>query len=119
MSLNPALSELVTAGRLPIPAGYQLRLPEAGAAGFESRLAGVAPEPRVVQAATRTVLRKGRAQTRPAVLTVRVRRGQTLSHIALEHRVSVASLRRVNRLAKASLLRPGQTLRIPLPANAT
>ncbi|TMA99150.1 MAG: LysM peptidoglycan-binding domain-containing protein, partial [Deltaproteobacteria bacterium] len=53
------------------------------------------------------------ARVRPAVLTYRVQRGQTLSHIAKRYKVSVASLRVTNRLDKAGRLRPGQTLRIP------
>jgi len=49
---------------------------------------------------------------RHAVLTYRVRRGQTLSHIARHHKVSVRSLRKANRLGKAGRVRPGQVLKI-------
>ena len=116
-SLNPSLSSLVVAGRRPIPRGVRLRLPESGATGFETRLAQApAEEERVIErkvipaVAHRTV--RG-ARVRPAVLTTRVQRGQTLSHIAKRYKVSVASLRVTNRLDKAGRLRPGQTLRIP------
>jgi len=117
-SLNPSLSSLVIAGRRPIPRGVRLRLPESGAAGFETRLAE-APAVERVERTERKVIpvvahRAVRsARFRPAVLTYRVQRGQTLSHIAKRYKVSVASLRVTNRLDKAGRLRPGQTLRIP------
>ena len=117
-SLNPSLSSLVIAGRRPIPRGVRLRLPESGAAGFETRLAE-APAVERVERTERKVIpvvahRAVRsARVRPAVLTYRVQRGQTLSHIAKRYKVSVASLRVTNRLDKAGRLRPGQTLRIP------
>jgi membrane-bound lytic murein transglycosylase D len=37
--LNPALLDPVVSGRVPIPAGYGLRVPAEGANGFENRLA--------------------------------------------------------------------------------
>ena len=37
--LNPALLDPVVSGRVPIPAGYGLRLPADGADGFGNRLA--------------------------------------------------------------------------------
>lgn len=42
-----------------------------------------------------------------------VRDGQTLSHIAHEYHVSVASLRAANGLRGGDMLRPGQTLTVP------
>ena len=114
--LNPALSKLVLQGRRPIPAGYRLRLPESGAGGFGTRLAGHRAEPEVVRAAARTVVR--RASRRPTFVSYRVARGQTLAQIAKRHRVSVASLRKLNRLQKAADLRAGQTLKIPVAGNA-
>jgi membrane-bound lytic murein transglycosylase D len=116
VSLNPALSSLVVGGRRPIPAGYRLRLPESGAAGFEERLAELPAEARVTQASVSPS--PHRAQVRPAVLTYRVRPGQTLSHIAKQHRVSVARLRSTNRIGNAARLRPGQVLRIPVRQTA-
>jgi membrane-bound lytic murein transglycosylase D len=120
-TLNPALSSLVVSGRRPIPAGYRLRLPETGVTGFETRLAEFSaeervtrvaaptPEPRVVTAKASV---RSRPTARPAVLTYRVRPGQTLSHIARAHRVSVESLRKVNRIGKAGKLHAGQVLKI-------
>ncbi len=114
--LNPALSGMVMTGRRPIPAGYRLRLPEAGAAGFAVRLAALpaAPAP-AAPVATRAAARKNRPALRHTVLTYRVRPGQTLSHIAKQHKVSVASLISTNRIGKAERLRPGRILKIPVP----
>jgi membrane-bound lytic murein transglycosylase D len=117
--LNPALSSLVVSGRRPIPAGYRLRLPEEGSSGFETRLAAFAAEERVTRVAApapdegRIVRASAKSRT-PArtVSTHRVRRGQTLSHIARQHRVSVESLRRANRLGKSATLRVGQVLKV-------
>jgi membrane-bound lytic murein transglycosylase D len=119
--LNPALSRLVVSGRRPIPAGYRLRVPNHGSTGFETRLAEFAAEERVTRVAApapaegRVVRASTTAKSRPPARTVsthRVRRGQTLSHIAREHRVSVESLRRANRLGKSATLRAGQVLKV-------
>jgi membrane-bound lytic murein transglycosylase D len=120
-ALNPALSSLVTSGRRPIPAGYRLRLPESGGTGFETRLADFAAEERVTRVAAptpsegRVVRAAVTVKSRPVARTVashRVRRGQTLSHIARQHRVSVESLRKTNRLGRSAKLRAGQVLKI-------
>ncbi len=108
VSLNPALSTLVVSGRRPIPAGYQLRLPESAVAGFQSRLAELSAEQRVTgSAAPRPVRVAGsaKARVRSAVLTYRVRRAPT--HAAKRHRVSATS-RHAGKKAKH---RPGQMLR--------
>jgi membrane-bound lytic murein transglycosylase D len=124
-SLNPALSSLILTGRRPIPAGYRLHLPEAGGAGFETRLARFDAEEHVTRAAAEPhVIRASTAKTRPAVrtavMTYRVRPGQTLSHIAREHKVSVARLRTANRIGKKAKVRAGQVIRIPVASqNAT
>ena len=114
--LNPALSSLVTGGRRPIPAGYRLRVPDSGAAGFEDRLAEVVAEAHVTRVAAPVPSRRGGGQ--PASLTHRVRPGQTLSHIAKQHRVTVARLRSTNRIGRAERLRPGQVLKVPVPQAA-
>jgi membrane-bound lytic murein transglycosylase D len=112
-ALNPALMPVVVSGRRAIPKGYQLRMPE-GVAGFETRLAQLGAEERVIRVAapeTRSVHR-----ARAALLTHRVARGQTLSHIAKRYKVTVGSLRSANRLARHGTLRPGQVLKIPRSA---
>jgi LysM repeat protein len=53
------------------------------------------------------------------VVSYRVKRGETLSHIARRHRVSVATLRRMNGLRRSSLLRIGQVIKVPVPNRAT
>jgi membrane-bound lytic murein transglycosylase D len=128
-SLNPALSSLVVSGRRPIPAGYRLRLPETGGSEFDNRLVQFTAEERVTRVASpspsepRVIRASTSAKTRPAargvVLTYRVRPGQTLSHIARAHKVSVARLRSVNRIGKAAKVRAGQLLRIPIAQSAT
>jgi membrane-bound lytic murein transglycosylase D len=120
LSLNPALSEAVVEGRRPIPAGYRLRVPEAGAARLASRLETLPDEPEITRVAARVpVARKGGRRTASrTMITHRVRPGQTLSGIAKQHRVSVAMLKSVNRIGKAHRLKAGQTLRIPVSPNA-
>lgn len=51
--------------------------------------------------------------TKATYRTHKVRSGQTLSHIAKQYRVSVASLQRLNGLSSSSRLKPGQKLRVP------
>ena len=46
-----------------------------------------------------------------------VRKGQTLSHIAKQHGVSVSTLRKMNRMG-SSRVKAGQTLKVPVSANA-
>ncbi len=118
-SLNPALSELVVSGRRPIPAGYRLRVPEAATERLADAVAEL-PEARVTKVSTAAPRPATRAK-RPATKTVvthKVRQGQTLSHIAKQHKVTVASLRSQNRLGKAERLRAGQMLKIPVPQTA-
>jgi membrane-bound lytic murein transglycosylase D len=120
--LNPALSSLVVAGRRSIPAGYRLRVPHAVAEEFETRLARLPAAARVVRAAARGDGRSDTRRTRSAVAKVayvrhRVQKGQTLSHIAKKHGVSVDALRSANRLGRKTLLRIGQSLRVPVRAN--
>jgi membrane-bound lytic murein transglycosylase D len=121
--LNPALSDAVIAGRRPIPGGYRLRLPGPGTTeldGIQLARAETNVRPvrqgRVVRAAARAPARRGRPRVRSAALTYRVRAGQTLSHIARQHKVSVSALRSTNRLGKEALIRPGQVLKIPRTA---
>jgi len=115
--LNPALLDPVVSGRVPIPAGYGLRLPAEGANGFENRLAELRAEDRVIrEAAPAPPARfqdepQSRLERSPA--THRVQRGQTLSGIAERYRVSVQALRLANRLGPRDEVRSGQVLRIP------
>lgn len=47
-------------------------------------------------------------------ITVRIKRGETISHLAKQYKVSVSSIMRANRIRKANRVRAGQKLRIPL-----
>ncbi len=114
--LNPALMDAVVSGRRHIPAGYRLRLPAAGADGFETRLAQLDAEDKVVRVAAAKAPSAGR-RTPTTFVTHRVQRGQTLSHIAKRYRVSVTGLRTANGLRKSSPLRVGQVLKIPRPSS--
>ncbi len=44
----------------------------------------------------------------------RVRRGQTLSYLAVKYRTTVSAIARTNRISRKSLIRVGQKLKIPL-----
>jgi membrane-bound lytic murein transglycosylase D len=116
--LNPALSDTVVSGRRSIPAGYRLRLPEP-AKDFATRLASVpVPEPAVRKASTGPV-KAPKAPRTTTIVTHRVRKGETLSHIARRHRVSVQRLLAANGMTRASQLRSGQVLRVPTGSGST
>jgi membrane-bound lytic murein transglycosylase D len=111
-ALNPAFGDSVLRGRRMIPRGTRVWLPPSGAEGFGSRLLALAESapPRVVAATSRS---RTRRRARPATATHRVKAGQTLSHIARQHRVSVDRLRATNGLKGKDRLRIGQVLKIP------
>jgi membrane-bound lytic murein transglycosylase D len=128
-TLNPAVDSGVFLGRGNIPRGYVLRVPSGAAGQFAQRLAQVASDVRVTAVpatrarATRSAGRSGgaasttRASTRTAAAnsdyrTHRVGKGQTLSHIARQYRVSIQRLKGFNSL-RSSNVKPGQVLRIP------
>ncbi|NIO15497.1 MAG: LysM peptidoglycan-binding domain-containing protein [Deltaproteobacteria bacterium] len=48
----------------------------------------------------------------------RVRRGETLSYIAVKYRSSVSAIARANRISRRSIIRVGQRLKIPLGRRA-
>lgn len=129
-ALNPAVDSAVFVGRGNIPRGYLLRVPAGTAGSFEQRLAQIASDARVVAVATRargsrtaqrtrgatrtarTATRSGPGDDKSAVRTHRVGKGQTLSHIARQYRVSVQRLKGFNSL-RSSAVKPGQVLKIP------
>jgi membrane-bound lytic murein transglycosylase D len=130
-ALNPAVDSTVFVGRGNIPRGYVLRVPPGAAGPFAQHLAQVAADVRALPERqvrpTRSVQRKGGttrstkrskiAPTRTASVdaayrTHRVGKGQTLSLIAKQYRVSVQRLKGFNSL-RSSDVKPGQILRIP------
>jgi membrane-bound lytic murein transglycosylase D len=112
-ALNPALMDVVVAGRRSIPAGYALRLPAEHAPGFEERLADLVAEQRVVRVSAPAVTPRRTARRAAPATAHRVARGDTLSEIADRYKVSVGSLRTANGLRGKTEIRPGQLLKIP------
>lgn len=117
---NLALTPAVVTGRLPVPAGYRLRLPPQEVTRFEKRYA----EWRAKRgAATQVAQSKGRGKrsaaqsprriSAPKGRLHRVQRGQTLTSIARHYGTTVEKLERQNRLDRGSPLRVGQMLVIP------
>jgi LysM repeat protein len=114
--LNPALSDMVVSGRRNIPAGYRLRLPSP-ARDFGTQLAALpaerAPAPARVRKASTGSSKGSKTKRTQTIVTHRVRKGETISHIAARHRVSIRSLLAANGLTKSSQLKSGQVLRVP------
>ena len=92
-----------------IRAGQTLRVPGAGS-GSSSSAGGVGSVEPASSSAARAP-QVARASSSAPVVHV-VRRGDTLGRIARRHGTSVAALRRANGLS-SSLIRAGQTLRVP------
>jgi membrane-bound lytic murein transglycosylase D len=117
--LNPALADSVVTGRRLIPAGYRLRLPEP-AKNFATQLAAlpVQQAPAVRKASTGSP-KGSKAKRTATIVTHRVRKGETLSHIAQRHRVSVRRLLAANGMTRASQLKSGQVLRVPTGSGST
>jgi membrane-bound lytic murein transglycosylase D len=101
-AVNPVLGDAVWRGHKLIPRGYRLRLP---------RDLPVAPARERV---ARLAARQGRAQQRPDEF-YQVRRGDTLSAIAVRYQTDSDLLMRMNGLASPRQLRAGTTLRLPPP----
>jgi membrane-bound lytic murein transglycosylase D len=97
--LNPALTDIVWSGDKYVPQGFALRVPRETAALAEALLGTIdAGELYAAQRPDREH---------------RVRRGDTLSHIAAEYRISLAALMRVNGMTNGSVIRVGQTILLP------
>jgi membrane-bound lytic murein transglycosylase D len=118
--LNPALSDVVVAGRRPIPAGYRMRLPvtetaasrppgDAEPSDADSADAGPA-DGRSADAGRADAGPATRTGRRAAGVTYRVRRGDSLTHVARRHGTTVGELQRLNGLRKDAPLRIGQRL---------
>jgi membrane-bound lytic murein transglycosylase D len=112
-TLNPSLLPPVRDGRLPIPSGFALRLPNGSGRHAAPCVANLpAPAPHVARrAAERTTGARAR-KTRSDAVVHRVKRGQTLSQIANLYGCSVERIRRGNKL-ESNKLHAGQLLRIP------
>ena len=98
--LNPALTDIVWSGDKFVPQGFELRVPRDTAAVAEALLGTIdADKLFAAQRADREH---------------RVRRGDTLSKIASEYRVSLAALMRVNGMTGKDVIRVGQMIRLPV-----
>jgi membrane-bound lytic murein transglycosylase D len=101
--LNPAWSARAASGRIPLPAGHRVWLPDGTLSARRT-----APEP---QREPTTV-----ARSRPASEASRyhrVKAGDTLWSVAKRYGLEVSELRRMNGISpKASRIRPGQRLRV-------
>jgi membrane-bound lytic murein transglycosylase D len=98
--LNPALTDIVWSGDKYVPQGFELRVPRDTAAVAEELLGTIdADKLFAAQRADREH---------------RVQRGDTLSKIAAEYRVSLAALMRVNGMTNRSVIRVGQRILLPL-----
>jgi membrane-bound lytic murein transglycosylase D len=102
--LNPALTDTVWAGDKYVPLGFELRVPRATAAVAEELLAAI--DSRELYAAQRPDAEH------------RVRRGDTMSKIAAEYRVSLAALMRINGMSGRDVIRVGQLIKLPLEGAA-
>jgi membrane-bound lytic murein transglycosylase D len=98
--LNPALTDIVWSGDKYVPQGFELRVPRNTAAVAEVLLAAIDTG-------------KLFAAQRPD-REHRVQRGDTLSKIAAEYRISLAALMRVNGMTNRSVIRVGQRIMLPL-----
>jgi membrane-bound lytic murein transglycosylase D len=95
-SINPALQQSVWSGKKYVPKGYQLRLP------------ATTRYTTVTALLTRV---QGHAQQIPD-LFYRVKKGDTLSGIALRHKHSVSDLMALNNLSSKNRILAGQSLRL-------
>ena len=99
-TLNPALQRSVWRGIKYVPKGYPLRLPVGTGDGD------------VTELLERIAMADGYATQLPDTF-YKVRRGDTLSAIALRHEVSVRDVMALNNLPSKNQIRIGQSLRLP------
>jgi membrane-bound lytic murein transglycosylase D len=99
---NPALLPAAFAGSQTLPRGFALRVPEGAVAEHFVTCAGAIGRP---QADDPTLVATSR--------DYRVRQGDTLTHIARRHGVSVDDIIEANELSPDGFIRTGQVLRIP------
>jgi membrane-bound lytic murein transglycosylase D len=99
-AMNPALRSIVFRRQLPIPRGYELRIPTSLPLEVAREKLGAAAD------AMKT-------NGTEAIHYYSVRRGDTLSRIARKFRVSTDSLIMINEISRENHVYIGQVLRIP------
>jgi membrane-bound lytic murein transglycosylase D len=111
--LNPQLLRQ----RTPAARSWAVRIPAGTADRFAASFPSLYEQDRLAQltrpAGPAVTAAAASASASASGATHRVARGETLSHIALRHGVSVAALRSANGNLDPRRLRAGQTLRIP------
>lgn len=100
ITLNPAFGDRIRSGKLYIPSGYRLRIPDGREPAFRTQYASLPLNQRP----------KGQ---RSLYAFHKVRRGQNLAVIASRYRTSVKTLKRLNRIRNVNRIRVGQRLRVP------
>lgn len=128
--LNPALTQRAADGRIPLPAGTEIWLPNAvvgaGAVTVYTRRQDIFPveqpayprlrsvEPRK-QVAAKTIRISSRKKTVPRKSKTHVvRKGESAFRIASRYGVQVRTMMAFNDLRPNAIIRPGQHLRIPV-----
>jgi membrane-bound lytic murein transglycosylase D len=115
--LNPAWSTKAAAGRIPLPAGVSVWLPQGTLVGGRrvpapDVLAQDAPPPSP-SAVPRAKAPTGPRASKPHHRYHRVRPGDTLWSVAKRYGIEVSELRRLNGLsARSSKIHPGQRLKV-------
>lgn len=99
--LNPAYRPSVVAGRLYVPPGETIRVPQGSAQRFELAYATLSAEQRF-------------DHQRHYYASHRVARGDSVGELARHYGVSAQEIVALNGLRSARLIRVGQTLKIPL-----
>ncbi|HEX6134989.1 MAG TPA: LysM peptidoglycan-binding domain-containing protein [Longimicrobiales bacterium] len=100
------LNTHLTKGRTPSNRGWSVRIPAGSRVAFERSFPELYRGARLAAAPQAT-------SVAATMASHRVRRGETLSHIAKRYGVSVDALRRANGNVSPRRLRAGQTLRVP------
>jgi membrane-bound lytic murein transglycosylase D len=98
--LNPGYRPEVIDGKLYVPPGHRMRVPKGKARSFEVAYARLGEG---------ELFRSQRSYYQ----TYKVRRGDTLGGIARHYGISLGKLRSANGLKTKSMIRVGQTLKIP------
>ena len=106
IALNPAFGDSIRSGKLYIPSGYRLRIPDGREPGFRTQYASLPPSQRPTS-------------QRSLYAYHTVRRGQNLALIAQRYGTSVSALKRLNRIRNSNRIRVGQRLRVPSRDGAT
>lgn len=98
--LNPGFRPEVMSGRLFVPPGHEIRVPNGQGRAFDIAYAALSPGERS-------------ASQRQLYAAHTVRRGETLARIAKRYGVSSSSLLAANNIDSATDVRPGMKLSVP------